>query len=123
MPALSGMGLSNGVNGLHRFPTPNCCHATMRRQPWPRALNCAPLPGRTISQSMVIWISFAIMTAGVLAALLWPLGREGKPQPVRAAFGRAVFRDQLAELDRDVARGAIGREEAAGARNEIARRM
>src|SRR5205085_1010480 len=51
------------------------------------------------------------------------LGRRESARPPRAAFGQAVFRDQLAELDRDVARGAIAPEEAAAARNEIARRL
>ena len=34
-----------------------------------------------------------------------------------------MFRDQLAELDRDLARGAIGEKEAEAARNEISRRL
>lgn len=72
---------------------------------------------------MAIWIIFAIMTAALLAALLWPVERRGRSLPERSAFGRAVFRDQLAELDRDVARGTIGAGEAEAARNEIARRL
>ncbi len=71
---------------------------------------------------MTIWIVFALMTAALVAVLLRPLGRT-KAAPSRSAFGQAVFRDQLAELDRDVARGMIGAEEAAAARNEIARRL
>ncbi len=35
----------------------------------------------------------------------------------------AIFRDQLAELDRDLERGLIGAAEAEAARNEISRRM
>jgi cytochrome c-type biogenesis protein CcmH len=71
---------------------------------------------------MAIWIILAAMTAGLVAVLLSPVGR-GKSRAPRAAFGQAVFRDQLSELDRDVAQGAIGVEEAAAARNEIARRL
>jgi cytochrome c-type biogenesis protein CcmH len=71
---------------------------------------------------MTMWIIFAVMTAALLAVVLSPLGR-GRAAPSRSAFGQAVFRDQLAELDRDVARGTIGAEEAAAARNEIARRL
>ena len=37
--------------------------------------------------------------------------------------GQAVFRDQLAELERDLARGLIGAAEAEAARAEIARRI
>jgi cytochrome c-type biogenesis protein CcmH len=71
---------------------------------------------------MAIWIILAAMTAGVVAVLLSPLGRR-RSNPSRAAYGQAVFRDQLAELDRDEARGAIGAEEAAAARNEVSRRL
>src|SRR5689334_16568951 len=71
---------------------------------------------------MAIWIVVALMTATVVAALIWAWSRAGLSQS-RAAFSRAVFRDQLAELDRDAARGAIGEAEAAAARNEVARRL
>jgi cytochrome c-type biogenesis protein CcmH len=72
---------------------------------------------------MIVWIAFALMTAALLAALVYPLMRGTSATPSPSGFGRAVFRDQLAELDRDVARGVIGVEEAASARNEIARRL
>jgi cytochrome c-type biogenesis protein CcmH len=71
---------------------------------------------------MAIWIVIALMTAAVVAGLVWAWSRAGAAES-RAAFSRAVFRDQLAELDRDAARGAIAPEEAAAARNEIARRL
>ena len=73
----------------------------------------------------MIWIVFAFMTAAVIAVLILPVVR-GKPQANdldRNAFDRAVFRDQLAELDRDVERGTIGAAEADAARNEISRRL
>ena len=73
----------------------------------------------------MIWIVFAAMTAAVLAALLWPVVKSKPAETVaeRAAYDRAVFRDQLAELDRDVERGTIGQAEADAARNEISRRL
>lgn len=72
----------------------------------------------------MIWLVFAILTAAVLAALLVPLMRKAaSPAAGRNAYDRAVFRDQLAELERDVARGAIGEKEAEAARNEISRRL
>ncbi|MCA3561473.1 MAG: c-type cytochrome biogenesis protein CcmI [Aestuariivirga sp.] len=73
----------------------------------------------------MIWIVFAAMTAAVLAALLWPVvkSKPAETQAERAAYDRAVFRDQLAELERDVARGTIGQAEADAARNEISRRL
>ena len=73
----------------------------------------------------MIWIVFAAMTAAVIGALLWPVVKSKPAETVaeRAAYDRAVFRDQLAELDRDVARGTIGQAEADAARNEISRRL
>jgi cytochrome c-type biogenesis protein CcmH len=73
----------------------------------------------------MIWIIFAIMTAIVIAVLILPVVRA-KPSAQdldRNAFDRAVFRDQLAELDRDVERSMIGVGEAEAARNEISRRL
>jgi cytochrome c-type biogenesis protein CcmH len=40
----------------------------------------------------------------------------------RARFASAIYRDQLAEIDRDLERGLIGANEAAAARTEIERR-
>lgn len=73
----------------------------------------------------MIWIVFAAMTAAVIGALLWPAVKSKPAESVaeREAYDRAVFRDQLAELDRDVARGTILPAEAEAARNEIARRL
>ena len=73
----------------------------------------------------MIWIVFAVMTAAVIAALLLPVMRQ-KPSTGaddRNSYDRAVFRDQLAELDRDVERRVIGPAEAEAARNEISRRL
>lgn len=73
----------------------------------------------------MIWIVFAAMTAAVISALLVPVVKSrGTGAAVdRNAFDRAVFRDQLIELDRDVERGTIGPVEAEAARNEISRRL
>lgn len=73
----------------------------------------------------MIWIVFAFMTAAVIAVLILPVVRAKPQSPEldRNAFDRAVFRDQLAELDRDVERGTIATTEADAARNEISRRL
>lgn len=72
----------------------------------------------------MIWLIFAIMTAAVLVVLLMPLWQaRADVAPGRDRYDRAVFRDQLAELERDRARGAIGVAEAEAARNEISRRL
>lgn len=73
----------------------------------------------------MIWIVFAAMTAAVIAVLILPVLRRGAGEgdADRNAYDRAVFRDQLAELDRDLERGTIGVAEAEAARNEISRRL
>jgi cytochrome c-type biogenesis protein CcmH len=70
---------------------------------------------------MSLWFVFALMTAAAIFAVLWPLGRGGHPQ--HDASETAVYKDQLSEIDRDVAAGLIGRPEAEAARVEISRRL
>ena len=73
---------------------------------------------------MMIWLIFAGMTAAVVAALLVPFMRKSTDiQSPDSDFDRAIYRDQLQELDRDAARGLIGQTEAQAARNEISRRL
>ena len=73
---------------------------------------------------MMIWLIFAGMTAAVVAALLVPFSRKSVgAQSPDSDFDRAIYRDQLQELDRDKARGLIGETEAQAARNEISRRL
>lgn len=72
---------------------------------------------------MIFWIVATLMIVGTLAALALPLLR-GKPAGMNeAAYDLEVYRDQLAELERDQARGVISADEMDAARNEIARRM
>src|ERR1700744_5887437 len=70
---------------------------------------------------MMLWFVFALMTAAAIFAVLWPLSRAGRSQ----ADGSEtfVYRDQLAEVDRDVSAGLINPPEAAAARVEIGRRL
>jgi cytochrome c-type biogenesis protein CcmH len=72
---------------------------------------------------LLFWIVAAAMTAGVTALLLHPLLRETGVQAGRERFDRMVYRDQLTELDRDLARGLIDRDAAEAARAEIGRRL
>lgn len=60
---------------------------------------------------------------GVVLPLLRPAGPAAKSDTGDARFDRAVYRDQLAELDRDLARGTLSDAEAASARVEIQRRL
>jgi cytochrome c-type biogenesis protein CcmH len=71
---------------------------------------------------MLLWIVFAVLTAGVLAAVLAPLGRRGAElQPDAEAV--EVYRHQLTELDAERAHGLVEEGEAAAARLEISRRL
>jgi len=70
---------------------------------------------------MTLWFMFALMTVAAIFAVLWPLSR-GSSAPAGGSE-EAVYRDQLAEVDRDVAAGLIGVSEAAAARVEIGRRL
>lgn len=72
----------------------------------------------------MIWVFAALMTATLILWLTQPLWRrEAAEGAERSAYDLAVYRDQLAELERDLGRGLIGAGEAAAARSEIARRM
>lgn len=70
----------------------------------------------------MLWAVFAVMTAAAIAALLLPYFRARPPATPRAAYDLEIYRDQLAEVERDQARGLIEPEEAKAARLEIARR-
>jgi cytochrome c-type biogenesis protein CcmH len=70
---------------------------------------------------MTLWFVFALMTAAAVFAVLWPLGRGTKPQ--REGNETTVYKDQLAEIGRDVSAGLIGASEAEAARVEIVRRL
>jgi cytochrome c-type biogenesis protein CcmH len=63
------------------------------------------------------------MTAVVVLGLLLPLLHRWHAPAARRQYDRAVYRAQLEELDRDVARGVIGGAEAQAARLEIERRL
>lgn len=81
---------------------------------------------RLVCGGMLLWISFAVLTALVLLALLSPLRLRPRAQDggsQRATFDLAVYRDQLAELDRDRSAGLIPADEADAARNEVSRRI
>lgn len=70
---------------------------------------------------LLLWFFFAVMTAAVIVAVLRPLRRS------KAAGGAdrevALYRDQLAEVERDVERGVIELAEAEAAKVEVSRRL
>lgn len=69
---------------------------------------------------MSLWFVFALMTAAAVFAVLWPLGRAPR---LRSGDETAIYKDQLAELDRDRSAGLITAADAEAARVEISRRL
>ena len=61
------------------------------------------------------------MTGAAIVAVIWPLAQNGKAG--RSGSDIAVYRDQLEELNRDLATGSIGKTEGEAARVEISRRL
>lgn len=72
---------------------------------------------------MMFWVLAAILTAMILTAVLWPLLRSSGAAANRHEHDVAVYRDQLAEIDRDLHRGVLNDSEADAARIEVSRRM
>ncbi len=73
----------------------------------------------------MIWIVFAALTVATVALLLWPLLRARQPAAAasRAAYDLTVYKDQLAEVEREVERGTLTADQADAARTEIQRRI
>ena len=71
---------------------------------------------------MLLWFALAVMTGIAALALLWPLTRQDGGMTPQAS-DIAVYKDQLAEIERDQARGIIAPAEAQAARVEVSRRL
>lgn len=73
----------------------------------------------------MFWIVAIAATLGTLVMMLLPLARKAKGEdaPARGAFDLTVYKDQLAEIDRDLDRGVLSEDQALSARTEIERRM
>jgi cytochrome c-type biogenesis protein CcmH len=72
---------------------------------------------------MLLWIVMAVLTAAASLSILVPLFRRRRTD---RSYGReqlSVYRDQLSEVERDLARGLIAEGEADAARTEISRRI
>jgi cytochrome c-type biogenesis protein CcmI len=71
---------------------------------------------------MILWLLAGLLSAAVVALLALPLLKRGRGAD-EAHPDLAVYRDQLAELDREVAQGLLPETQAAAARLEIQRRL
>lgn len=74
---------------------------------------------------MLFWIFAALMTFAATVALLLPFAqaRGERVEVAPEAHDIEVYRDQLSEIDRDLAAGQINVEDAGVARGEIGRRL
>jgi cytochrome c-type biogenesis protein CcmH len=73
--------------------------------------------------NMGLAVALLAMTTLAVALLLIPLILRSRRAENRDAYNLAVYRDQLAEVERDLGRGIIAPEEAAAAKSEIGRRI
>ena len=77
-----------------------------------------------IEPFMTFWIITTAMAALVAALLGRAMWRGAyAAMPAKAQYDVQVYRDQLAEVERDVARGVVPAEDAERVRTEIARRI
>ncbi len=73
---------------------------------------------------MLFWVIAAVLTAIVTLALLGPVARaRSAASEAPARHDMEVYRDQLAEVDRDLADGLVDEAQAEVARTEISRRL
>ena len=72
---------------------------------------------------MILEFLLALLTTATVAALLVPLLRPRLAARDRLASDTAVYRDQLAEVERERGGGTLSAAEADAARTEIARRL
>lgn len=71
----------------------------------------------------MFWVFAAVITALVVALIAWPFFRHRNQAQTTADYDVEVYKSQMRELDREVAEGLVGDQEAAAAKSEIARRL
>lgn len=74
-------------------------------------------------QDMAFWIAAGFISLGVAAIVFLAARRPVQVQSPTAAYDLKIYRDQLTELDRDLARGTLSEDEATRARTEVSRRI
>lgn len=72
---------------------------------------------------MTFWIIICAMALAVAALLALAVLRGRRDAEHPAAYDLQVYRDQLKEVDRDMARGVIGADDAERIRSEVSRRI
>ncbi|MEQ1718896.1 MAG: c-type cytochrome biogenesis protein CcmI, partial [Hyphomicrobium sp.] len=71
----------------------------------------------------IFWIAVAALAAAVTIAITRPLLQRADALSDAAAADLAVYKDQLSEVEADLARGMISKDEADAARTEVGRRL
>lgn len=72
---------------------------------------------------MTFWIFAGGLTVLALAAMLWPLLRPKKQTAMRSSYDVKIYKDQLKEVEADLARGTLSEAEAKASRTEVSRRL
>ena len=72
---------------------------------------------------MLFWIVAALLALAVAGLLALAFLRSGAGAEPAAAYDLRVYRDQLKEIDRDLARGIIAPEDAERMKTEVSRRV
>jgi cytochrome c-type biogenesis protein CcmH len=70
----------------------------------------------------MLWLIFAVFTSVAVLAVLWPLAKAPRGF-ARREIGIAIYKAQLAEIERDEAQHLVAPEDAQGAKAEAARRL
>lgn len=71
---------------------------------------------------MSLWIALGVMTLAAAVFVALPLWRRPSALAPRSAYDLEIYRDQLAEIDREAERGLLTPEQAEAARTEVGRR-
>lgn len=73
--------------------------------------------------NIIFWVATGMITLTVAVILLRAIRNTGESDQHPEGFDQRVYRDQLAEIERDEARGVIAGDEAKRLRSEVARRL
>ena len=72
---------------------------------------------------MTFWIFAGGLSALTLAVMLWPLMRPKTQTAMRSSYDVQIYKDQLKEVEADLARGTLSEAEAKASRTEVSRRL
>jgi len=72
---------------------------------------------------MTFWIFASAIAILALVIMLWPLLRPKAQTIVRSSYDMQIYKDQLKEVEADLARGTLTQAEAKASRTEVSRRL